>query len=678
VSRLTSVLTLDALSVRQRVSGGFGVIISLLLALSILSLRATNFVKVDAANVDASVTEASAVSEFAARVGETHSLVTQYALSENDGDLLAARRSLERLHEKTLLVAAAFALAQTNDKSSVDGLRTLADHYRDSVNATIQVVDARRGFAAELVKDATELNTIVSAIVEALAHDAKNAAALDGAIRLIEDFSGSNATATRFLASRNPADSDTTRVDLDAMRRVLAELIAINIDNRRVQRFLKAVSEPFERYVRAIEGLITTTEQLTEVAAERQSAAAALVGATSQIHFASAEAQRGAVASMTTTVAATRRLGLLTAVTAIVVGLGLAVVIGRGIARPITQITTVMRELANGNIDIAIPHVGRHDEIGAMAEAVRIFKDNKIQAAQLAMETRSQRDAREQRAQAVEALNKGFETKVGVLVSALSSAAARLKENAESLFSTTARTGQSSGTVRIAADQASSNVRTVATATDELSSSIGEIATHVAQCSTITTRAMTEVQRTDQTVQALSTDAKRIGNVIGLIQKIAAQTNLLALNATIEAARAGEAGRGFAVVANEVKSLAAQTAKATEEIGVQVSQIQGATQRAVDSIQGIVAIIVEMNEIATAVASAVEQQRAATDEIARNVQQAATSAHEVAHTIADVKDAAKVTENEANQVLDAASRLSRQADDLNNQVNQFLAGVRAA
>jgi methyl-accepting chemotaxis protein len=649
----------------------------LLAALSIISLRATGLVETDAASVNSSVTEASAVGEFANRVGETHSLVTQYALSENDGDLQAARRSLEQLEDGARLVAEAFALAGANNRSFVDQLRALEDHYRSTVNATIQVIEARRAFGAELVKDATELSTIVSAIVEALAHDGENAAALDSAIRLIEEFNRSNASATRFLASRNPADSDTTRLELEAMRRALGELLANDVGNRRVQRFLKAVSEPFGRYVTAIEGLVTTTQQFAEVAAERQAAGVALAGATNQIRFASAEAELGAVGSMTSTVAWARHLGLLTSASAIVIGLVLAVVIGRGIARPITQVTGVMRELADGKIDITIPHVGRRDEIGAMSDAVKVFRDNKIQANQLAGERRAERQAKEQRAQAIEALNKGFETKAGVLVSALSSAAGKLKQNAESLFSSTRQTGQSSGTVRAAANQASSKAGTVATATEELSSSINEIASRAAQSFMISTKAMAQAKRTDQTVQALATGALRIGSVIDLIQKIAAQTNLLALNATIEAARAGEAGKGFAVVASEVKSLAAQTTKATEDIGVQVSQIQDATQHTVDAIRGIVAIIIEMNEIETAVAAAVEQQRAATRDIAQNVQQAATSAHEVTRTITGVEDAAAATENEANQVRDAASQLSRQADDLNNEVIQFLAAVRA-
>jgi methyl-accepting chemotaxis protein len=678
VRGLASLFGLDRLSVLQRVSGGMGIILLLVVVLSIISWRTIRVVESQANYVNSSVTEASAVAEFAAQVGNTHSLVTHYALSEKDNDLRGAQSSLAELQKETRLVAEAYDLAGGDTDGTVAQLLVLADRYRDSVTATIDAINDRRANAAELLKSAVELNTTVAAIVETLAHDPGNPGALDDAIRLMEEFHSSNASATRFLASRNPADSDTTRVDAMAMRRALEGLMTRSIDNRRVQRFLKATTEPFGRYTKALEGLIRSTERFAGVAADRDAAAAALAEATNRVRLASAEAQLGTVGGMKNTVASARQLGLLTSALAIMAGLVLAVFIGRGIARPITQATATMRELAGGRTDITIPHVGRRDEIGAMAKAVQIFKQNMILAEKLADERAVESRAKEQRAKTLKALNLDFEAAASALTSTLSSAAANLRESAETMFAATEQTGQKSAAVRFAAQQASANVQTVATATEELSSSVDEIGNRAVRSSLIATKAAADANRTNEAVQALATDAQEIGMVLGLIEQIAQQTNLLALNATIEAARAGQAGRGFAVVAAEVKSLAAQTGKATEEIGLQIGNIRAVTDDVVTAIKDIVATISEMKEIATEVASAVEQQRSATRAIAQNAHQASASALEVMHTIASVEDASKATKTEANQVLDAASQLSHQSEHVHVEFDKFIAGVRDA
>jgi methyl-accepting chemotaxis protein len=353
-------------------------------------------------------------------------------------------------------------------------------------------------------------------------------------------------------------------------------------------------------------------------------------------------------------------------------------VIGRGIAVPITQITDVMRALADGAVNTVIPHADRHDELGAMASAVAVFRDRTIETVRLTKEKEEERQSKVHRGQVLERINADFQAKVGALASSLSVAAASMTASAETMQATTAQTGQKSSSVIAAAEQAAENTGHIATATEELSFSFDEIANRVAQSQMIATKAMDGAKQTDDTVQALANDAQKIGDITGLIEKIAQQTNLLALNATIEAARAGESGRGFAVVASEVKSLATQTSKATAAIGVQISEIQAATANAVGAIQSIVATISEMNHIATDVAAAVTQQRAASHEIAQSVQRAANSAQEVKHSIDGVEEASAATGMEANQVLDAARRLSQEADDLRGEVDRFIASVRSA
>ena len=311
------------------------------------------------------------------------------------------------------------------------------------------------------------------------------------------------------------------------------------------------------------------------------------------------------------------------------------------------------------------------DDGGKPASAIKVALDITKSKALIDHAAAAQKTAMNQTADA-------FEAKVGSLVSMLSSGAIKLEATAESMSATATRTNQQATTVAAAAAEASAGVQTVAAAAEELSASIHEISRQVAQSAKITGKAVEDARRTDTIVRALADGAKKIGDVVQLINGIAAQTNLLALNATIEAARAGDAGKGFAVVASEVKSLAGQTAKATEEIGAQIKQIQDATGEAVQAIKVIGATIEEVNGIASNIAAAVEQQGAATAEIARNVQQTAASTQEVTATVIVVSQAANDTGGAAEQVLGAANGLSKQAGQITNEVNSFVAGVRAA
>ncbi len=362
----------------------------------------------------------------------------------------------------------------------------------------------------------------------------------------------------------------------------------------------------------------------------------------------------------------------------LVVAVGATVMLVGMIARPVRRMTDAMRALAGGDKSITVPAIGRRDEIGAMAGAVQVFKENMIAAERLAAEQAAENEAKLHRAQKVEALTKGFESKVGQRVGTLSAAATEMEATAQSMAATAEETNRQSAAVASASEQTSANVQTVAAATEELSASIQEIGRHVGKSTEISARAVADAQHTDQTVQALAAGAQKIGEVVTLIQSIASQTNLLALNATIEAARAGEAGKGFAVVAAEVKGLAGQTAKATAEIDGQIAAIRSATGDAVAAIRGIAKTIEEINQIATAIAAAVEEQGSATKEITRNVMEAAQGTREVTSNISSVKDAATSTGAAASQVLSAAGDLSRQSEQLTGEVNGFLAGLKAA
>ena len=348
----------------------------------------------------------------------------------------------------------------------------------------------------------------------------------------------------------------------------------------------------------------------------------------------------------------------------------------RHISGPIRAMTTSMRRLAGRDMEATIPGLERGDEIGRMAEAVQVFKDNMLAADRLLVEQAAEREARQQRSLRLETLVGLFEQQIGSTVSVLTSSSTEMESTARLMTDSAVGTDRQATQVARAAEDSSIGVQTVAAASEELASSITDINRQVAASSALTRKVVDSVRHTDDTVRALADSAGRIGQVVGLINTIASQTNLLALNATIEAARAGDAGRGFAVVASEVKTLAHQTARATDEIGGQIAQVQQATNRAVQAMTDIAAMIEEMSAVTTSIAAAVEQQGAATAEIARNVQQTALSTRIVTTNIAGVSRAVNDTGGAARQVLGAAGNLSRQAEHLSEEVNSFISRVR--
>ncbi|MBR0986368.1 methyl-accepting chemotaxis protein [Bradyrhizobium liaoningense] len=353
--------------------------------------------------------------------------------------------------------------------------------------------------------------------------------------------------------------------------------------------------------------------------------------------------------------------------------------IGRSISSALLAMVRSMTGLANGDTSVAIPGVGRKDEIGEMAGAVAVFKTNMAEAERLrAEQAEAEARGRAQRKADMQRLADGFEGAVGEIIETVSSAATELEASANTLTQAAERGNSLATAVAAASEEASANVQSVSSASEELTSSVSEISRQVQESARVADVAVGQAQRTNTRVAELTKAASRIGDVVELINTIAAQTNLLALNATIEAARAGEAGKGFAVVATEVKALAEQTAKATGEIGQHIGAIQSATDESVGAIKEIGDTIARMSEISSTIAAAVEEQGAATQEISRNIQHAAQGTSAVSSNIADVQRGSGETGAASAQVHSAAQSLSQESNRLKSEVARFLESVRAA
>lgn len=362
----------------------------------------------------------------------------------------------------------------------------------------------------------------------------------------------------------------------------------------------------------------------------------------------------------------------------VIAGCVLLFVVVRDVLGAVGGLTEVMYSLAHGDKTVEITGLDRGDEVGQMAAAVQVFKENMIRNDELTAEHDLARVAREERANKVAQLASEFDAVVGDILQGVSEAATEMNLTATAMSKTAEKMMEQTVSVAAASEEASVNVQTVASASEEMSASIGEITRQVTESAKITGEAVEQTENSNNAMTSLNEAAQKIGDVVSLINDIASQTNLLALNATIEAARAGEAGKGFAVVASEVKNLATQTANATEEIGAQITGMQTETSGALEALTGISQTIERVNEIAATISAAVQQQAATTQEISRNVDQAAQGTQDVSQSIASVNQATTETGAAAAQVMSASDKLTQQASTLKSTVETFLGNVKAA
>lgn len=366
-------------------------------------------------------------------------------------------------------------------------------------------------------------------------------------------------------------------------------------------------------------------------------------------------------------------------VASLVIAAALAfLVIDRGLVKPLLQLVGVTRSLADGNVDVEIVGTNRRDEIGELAGAMTVFRQNAAERERLEAVAREEQAEQSARQARVEDLTSGFRAEIETVLETVSSNMEQMQSTAQVMNRISGETTEQASNAESGSRAASENVGSVAAASEQLASSIAEIGEQVSRATEIVTNASAHARTTTGKVSELAEAASKIGEVVTLIRAIAEQTNLLALNATIEAARAGEAGKGFAVVAAEVKELATQTSKATEEIASQIEAIQVATGESVTAIQEIRDTMEQADSTTSAIAAAVEEQDASTSMISRNVREAAEGTKAVTGNISEVMSAVSESAQSAGQVEMASNEVAGHARHMKTVVDDFLAKVAAA
>ncbi len=672
-------LMMSWIGVRPRVFGGFALVLSFLVLLAGFALVQVERIGGTVNELIASAAGDAGMSQVRAALLGANGAVEKFIRTWNVGDKDAATKAIEGVGQLAVQVERQFGEQQVI-ADGVGPVRTALETYRSSFAAATEAVDRLRAATTrtDALGAAAALN--VGGIQVSLANRS-DAERLLNPMRLPAVVDAVRITVMRYGTTLSTGDADDAKLALGYAQLAIADTEAeiAGTGDTKLKSLVAALKAAITADAAALDEVMKVAGDLRARQADLAKASAAIDEQVNKINrkLGMVRAEQGEKTGAA--VQQTQRTVTFTAAGALIMGAVLAWLIGASVSGPIRRMTDRMQSLAAGELDEAIPGGESRDEIGRMARAVEVFRENALAFRRMEREAAAQREAAEaDRLRMMAELAGRFEQGMQGVITGVGGRAEEMGRSAEVLARVAERGRGLAEAVATRAEQASMNVQTVASATQQLAASIREISSQVQRSVTVSSRATDETHRTSELIHGLSSAAEKIGTIIQLIQAIASQTNLLALNATIEAARAGDAGRGFAIVASEVKNLASQTAQATEQIASQIATIQSATGETVAAIKQFGATVKEMADIATAIAAAVEEQGAATGDIARNVEQAANGTAAVTQEIGDVRAVAGETDAGAEAALAAAAALQQQAVSLKSNVDDFLHTIRAA
>jgi len=666
---------LPTLRFRGKIMLGFAVVLAISAASMGFAYLGFEGVSSGVAAYRNSVAEADLARNIDRELISYRGLARYYVVTGKEDDSKAALAAQANLKQ-----AINQAMSRTRDTARLDGLKHLAREF-DNFAATFADILKLNAENAHLVQN--QLTRGGSALRQTL-DDIANTASEE---LLPEVESSAKQVGAQYLSMATLANTFVLNSDVPVAKTALAglkfvesSLQAIPTANAKVAPGVKEANAMLAAYREALSQLLENVQTIGDLLIQMNGSASAIMQGAGAMKADLVSDQQRLEAESDAAIVQTEHLIMMLAGGGFLLGAVLAILLGKGISRPMTAMCKAMRELAGGNFDVVLPGLGRRDEVGEMAAAVEEFKLQAVAKAErdaAAQEAQNKASSEARRIELIRFADE-FETAVGAIVSNVSASAVQLESAAGTLTRTAETTQSLSSQVAGASEEASSNMQSVASATEELSASVDEIGKRVRESNRIAEAAVKQAEQTDGRIGKLSRAAQQIGDVVKLITAIAEQTNLLALNATIEAARAGESGRGFAVVAAEVKSLASQTAKATDEISSHISGMQDATQESVAAIKEIGGTIGQISDIASSISAAVEQQGTATQEIARSVQNVAQGTNEAAANIMQVNRGATETGSASEEVLNSARTLSSESTRLRAELDRFMANIRAA
>ncbi len=196
---------------------------------------------------------------------------------------------------------------------------------------------------------------------------------------------------------------------------------------------------------------------------------------------------------------------------ALLLGGVLAFMLARSIIRPIAGMTEAMTRLAGGDLQVVVPYRDAADEMGAMAKAVDIFRQNAVARAELEAAQAAEREARLRRAERVEQRVQAFQAKIAASLAIVTAATSELDATAQAMTRVADNTNSQAVTSSSAAAQTSANVQTVAAAAEEMVSSLQEIERQVVRSNEVAGHAAHEAEATNAAMASLRAAAEQIG-----------------------------------------------------------------------------------------------------------------------------------------------------------------------
>ncbi len=633
---------LRKLSLVQKIGGGFGLVLTLMFVVSLLSWSGLNSTSTGLDTYQNYVDKANSSYQLQADMLMVQMNVKDFIISGN-ADAINSYNSFLAKVEKEIEEISKKNIAE-KEKKILLSIKAKIESFKQAFNKIISLKNKRNQlFNDNLAVIGPQIATDLADIMDTAHNDQDEVATYLAGMALRNLLIG-RIYVFNFLESSNAdfaakAEKELTQFD------EFAKKMSILLQDDAGRELAASHREAAANYLATFNELVELVKERDQIAKETLEKTGPSIISDFITLTQTVQTEQGLLGQALQSKAGNSKLLVLViACVALIIGGILAFILTRVISKPILQTAGFADTMANGDFSGTLS-INQQDEIGHMAQSLNDMTKNL--AAMLkdiidGISTLSQN-------------SKELEN----IATEMSTGSQETSEKSNSVAAAAEQMSTNMNSVAAAMEEASSNTSLVATATDEMTMTVNKIAEGADRARDISSQAVDQSSQATEKMADLGEAASRIGRVTEAITEISEQTNLLALNATIEAARAGDAGKGFAVVANEIKELAKQTAEATVDIKNQIDSMQNTTSSAVADINKISAIIAEISEVISTIGTSVDEQASVTDEITANITQSSEGITEVNENVAQSTVAVGDISREISEVNSAASGMAK-------------------